>query len=465
MAPETHHADIDVDLSVPRRIHVVGVGGPGMSAVAILLAGMGHAVSGSDMHHSAVLDTLRRMGIDASVGHAESRVRDVDYVTYSTAIPATNIELAAARASGIPTVHRSAMLRALSGANRSIGVCGTHGKTTTTALLTAMLKGTGRNPSFYIGADVPQFGAGAGVGTDGTLVIECDESDGTAEAIVLSAVVLTNVDKDHLDRFGDLEGVEREFAHIIGRVNGPLVVCGDDAVALRVARTADRSPTITYGFGTGNDVVVGAPVAHSSGIRFTVSAAGRTVTVDLPLRGDHNALNCAAALAMAAELGVDPEQAAAAVADFGGVERRFVEVGRARGAMLIDDYAHLPAEIAAVLRAARSHPDLSGRLIAVFQPNRYHRIAQMASEYADCFADADRVFITDIYASGTTPIPGVDGTLVADAVRPSHPDVIWARSRQELLNAVADALAPGDICISMGCGDISEFPRQLMGQA
>ena len=461
MAPDTPHADVDVDLSSPRHVHVVGVGGPGMNAVAILLARMGHSVTGSDMQRSPVIDTLRTFGVDARVGHDAAHVDGADYVTYSTAIPPTNVELVASRAAGTPTVHRSAMLRAISAAHRSIGVCGTHGKTTTTALLTAMLKGAGRDPSFYIGADVPQFGSGADIGTDGSLIIECDESDGTADAIVLTAAVLTNVDRDHLDRFGDLQGLEDEFVRILRRIDGPLVVCGDDESAMRVADRAGRVPTITYGFGPANDVVVGQPRSHGAGTTFTVTADGRTVTVDLPLRGEHNALNCAAAMVMAAEQGIDPAVAAGAVADFGGVDRRFVESGNAHGALLIDDYAHLPAEISAVLRAARSHPARSGRVVAVFQPNRYHRIAHMAGEYAECFADADMVFITDIYASGTTPIKGVTGELVVNAVRSAHESVVWARTREELVRSVRAVLQPGDVCISMGCGDIAEFPRQL----
>ena len=451
---------LQVDLSTPRHLHVVGVGGPGMSATALLLAGAGHEVSGSDMVDSPVLARLRGAGVAAAAGHDPSRVRGVDCVVYSTAVPADNPEIVAARASGVQVVHRSAALAALTAATRSVGVAGTHGKTTTTALLVTMLRGSGIDPSFYVGAEMLDLGTGAATGRDGLLVIEADESDGTAEALHLESLVLTNIDTDHLDRFGDDAGVDAGFADIIGGVTGTVIVCGDDARARGVATAAGRRVE-TYGFGAGNDIVVGEPRITDDGMSFHVSIDGAEVAVGLPLRGRHNALNCSAALAMAVRLGADPQRAAGAVAHFGGVDRRFRERGSHRGAVLIDDYAHLPAEIEAALSAARTHPALTGRLVAVFQPNRYHRVAAMAGEYADCFAAADTVFVTDIYASGTERIEGVSGIMVADAVRTAHPHVVWAAGRDDLVSAVDAELAEGDVCISMGCGDISTFPDDL----
>jgi UDP-N-acetylmuramate--alanine ligase len=449
-----------IEVTKPMRCHVVGVCGPGMSAVAILLARMGHTVSGSDMNDSAVVGTLESSGVRVHIGHDASLVRDADVVVYSTAIPQTNVELLESRAFGVPTVHRSAMLAAITAAHRSVGVAGTHGKTTTTSLLTVMLRADGRDPSYYIGADVFELG-GAGLGVDGTMVIEADESDGTAQAMSLSSMILTNVDADHLDHFGTVERIEDEFVAMAQRLDGPFVVCGDDERAARVARRAGCHRTVTYGFGAHNDVVVSGVQPTAGGITFAVGIRGATITVDLPLRGDHNALNCAAAIAMAVELGVEPNVAARSVSGFRGVDRRFIEHGSHRGALLIDDYAHLPAEIAAVLAAVRTHPSCTGRVIAVFQPNRFHRIATMAGEYAGCFAAADEVFVTDIYASGTAPIEGVTGMLVVDAVRTRHGAVTWAETRGELVAAVDKVLAPGDVCISMGCGDISGFPAQL----
>lgn len=461
MAPDAHPTVAPVDLSVPRRCHVLGVAGPGMSALAALLARMGHDVSGCDIRDSPVLAGLSRFGVDSTVGHDPAHVSGADYVVYPTGFPGEHPESSAARDAGIPVVHRSAMLRAVSAAHRAVGVCGTHGKTTTSSLLTAILRGAGRDPSFYIGAEIPQWGTGADAGSDGTLVVECDESDGSADAMVLEHAVLTNVDADHLDRYGDIAGVEDEYVRILSRVRGRIVVCGDDERAASVLRRSGTANGVTYGFGHGNDAVVGEPEQTTTGISFTVTMQGETVRVELPLRGRHNALNCAAAMVMASWLGVDFSVSADAVSGFGGVDRRFEESGSLNGALLIDDYAHLPAEISAVIDAARSHPARTGKVVAVFQPNRYHRVAQMAGDYAGCFAAADAVFITDIYASGTSPIEGVTGHLVVDAVRTSHPRVEWARTRDELVHAVRSCLEPGDVCISMGCGDISEFPSQL----
>ncbi|MEY4366095.1 MAG: UDP-N-acetylmuramate--L-alanine ligase [Actinomycetota bacterium] len=449
-----------VDLSVPRRIHVVGVGGPGMSAVAVLLAGQGHSVSGSDMNDSPVLGRLRGQGIRAEAGHDPRRVEGADYVVFSTAVPADNEELVAAARAGATVVHRSDVLRAITGSAGAVGVAGTHGKTTTSALLVTMLRGAGLDPGFYVGAEVLDLGTGAATGSDGTLVIEADESDGTADALVLGSLLLTNIDTDHLDHFVNDNGVDAGFGRIVARVPGDVVVCGDDARASAVVRATGRQ-AVTYGFGRDNEAVVSRPVHGVSGISFTVSFRGAVHSVGLPLRGDHNALNCAGALVMAVLLGADPSRAASSVAGFGGVERRFQERGEHHGALLVDDYAHLPAEIAAAIAGARTHPALNGRLLAVFQPNRYHRIAAMAADYAGCFSGADAVFITDIYASGTEPIDGVTGRMVADAVRGSHTNVVWAASRGELIDAVSSAIAPGDLCISMGCGDISRFPDEL----
>jgi len=453
-------ATVRIDLSAPLRCHVVGVCGPGMSAVAILLARMGHMVAGSDLHESDTVAMLGGFGVDVHIGHDAGLVRGADVVVYSTAIPQTNVELVAARAAGIPTVHRSAMLAAITAVHDSVGVGGTHGKTTTTSLLTVMMRGAGRDPSYYIGADVFGLG-GADLGSDGSMVIEADESDGTAQSLALSSMILTNVDADHLDHFGTVERIEDEFVRMVGRLTGVFVVCGDDPRAARVAARSAHPRTVRYGFGTHNDVIVSGVVPTDTGIWFTVRLRGTEIHVDLPLRGTHNALNCAAALAMATGLGIDADVAARSVAGFRGVDRRFIEHGTHNGALLIDDYAHLPAEIEAVLAAVRTHPSCTGRVVAVFQPNRFHRIAAMAGEYAGCFAGADEVFITDIYASGTPRIEGVTGMLVVDAVRSEHDSVTWAETREELVSAVSRVLGPGDVCISMGCGDISGFPDEL----
>jgi len=464
-----------LDLSVPRRVHVVGVGGPGMSALAIMLAERGHHVSGSEIRASDVLDTLRSVGVMVVMGQRAENVSDVEIVTYSTAISDDNIELVTSRARGLTVLHRGDVLGSLCMDDRVIGVAGTHGKTTTSALLLLMLRGGGLDPSYVIGAEVRDIGRGAGNGTDAVTVVELDESDGTAEVVPVESVIVTNIDIDHLDYFVSSSNVDAAFHDIASRATRCVVLCADDPGCVRLhariiaekANGRSVSPTvITYGVLSAADVRVSAFTETSEGSECVVSVDGLDHIVTLPLRGMHNVLNCAAAIAMVHAYGVDVKDAISAAARFVGVERRFEERGVVRGALLIDDYAHLPAEIDAVIRAASGHPQRQGKVISVFQPNRFHRIAQMSHEYAHCFEHADVVIITEIYASGTTPIPGVTGKLVMDAITSSHPDanVIWAPERADVISAVLDNIVPGDVCISMGCGDIGNLPRELMQQ-
>lgn len=453
-----------VDLSTRRRCHVIGVGGPGMSAIAKLLVAMGHVVSGSDIHESAVTAELESLGVDVTIGHDASLVRDVDVVTYSTAIPRSNIELMEAGRCGVVVRHRSGMLASLCASFTSVGVAGTHGKTTTTALLTLMLEKAGHDPSSIVGAGLPGHGVGARAGRGGLLVLEADESDGTLDVLTFDTLVVTNIDVDHLDYFGSFDNVRRCFADAVGRTRGTVVMNADDPAS---AAVIDEFPgmgrLMTFGTAMGADVRIVDERAVDGGTTMTVDIDGNRMTFTTSLRGHHNAMNCAAALAAAGSLGVNMSEAIAAAESFGGVERRFTDRGEYNGAMLVDDYAHLPAEIAAALSAARTLPNLDGLLIAVFQPNRFHRIAAMADSYADCFVDADVVVITDVYASGTEPIEGVTGMLVVDAVRMAHPGarVVWAQSRDDLVTAVRDVISTGDVCVSMGCGDIETFPDDL----
>ena len=452
-------------LDVPIRCHIVGIGGPGMSAIARLLVEMGHAVTGSDLHESEVIDELRLRGAEISIGHRESVVHGADVVTYSTAIPATNVELVEARRSGIETRHRSGMLASLCAATNAVGIAGTHGKTSTTALVTAMTTAGGLSPSSIIGADV--LGGNGNVHGDGSLlIIEADESDGTLDVLPLSSLVVTNIDIDHLDYFGTFDAIKLCFGDAVARTGGVVVLNADDEGSADLVRALSKEIRVTtFGRSENSTVRITATASHNEGTLVDVCVADQTYRCALNLRGEHNVMNFAAALAMAIRLGVDPAVACTAASAFRGVARRFTERGDFRGSLLIDDYAHLPAEISSTIDAVRSHPALSGRVVAVFQPNRYHRIATMADSYADCFAHADRVVITDVYASGTQKIEGVTGELVVNAIRRAHndADVVWAQSRADTVAAVEAWIAPGDICISMGCGDIESFPDDLRG--
>jgi UDP-N-acetylmuramate--alanine ligase len=453
-----------IDLSVSRRCHVVGIGGPGMSPLASLLAARGHRVSGSDMRETEVTEILRHEGIDVSIGHDAAVVHNVDVVTFSTAIPLSNIELVEAGEKNIAVRHRSGLLASLCAVTRSIGVAGTHGKTTTTALLTHVLTVAGRDPSCIVGGQVVGMPVGARHGNGSEFVLECDESDGTLDVLTLENLVITNIDVDHLDYFGSFEQVQACFVDAAMRTTGHVVVNADDPssrvlldahLPLGRLRTFGRSPSA--------NVRIDTVESTDDGTKITLEIDSQHVSCFSTLRGEHNAMNIAAVIAMATCLGVDATTACSAVASFVGVARRFTERGMFNGAMLIDDYAHLPAEIEAAIAAVATHPFRTGRTIAVFQPNRYHRIAAMADSYADCFRAADIVVVTDVYASGTAFIEGVSGELVVNAVRRSNPTahVVWAQTRQDIVDVVAEIIQPGDVCISMGCGDIETFPDDL----
>ncbi|MCE9622127.1 MAG: UDP-N-acetylmuramate--L-alanine ligase [Actinomycetia bacterium] len=449
------------DLSRPRKVHVVGVGGPGMSAIAIALAEMGHKVSGSDIREQSVLERVRAAGVQVHVGHSREFVHGCDAVTYSTAIPERNIERDEAVATGVPALHRSGMLAAMCAEAKSIGVAGAHGKTTTASMLMLILAEAGWRPSFVIGGDVTDMGTGAQWTGGEWFVVEADESDGTHLALPLHATILTNVEADFLDFYGSLAELIDGFDRYLNRVAGPKVLCLDDPIC---ADLAARHDVITYGTSPTADFVACNVELGSGAATFDVEHSGQPLgTVALPLRGLHNVRNATAALAMAVTIGVSFPVAVAALAKFGGVARRFEIRGVDDGVTFVDDYAHLPGEIAAVLAAARNGGDGWRRVVAVFQPNRFNRMATMSPDYRDAFDDADVTVLTEIFASGTAPIPGVTGKLVVNAVLDAHPrsTMVWMPRRDDLVDYLARNLRAGDVCISMGCGDVSTLPDEV----
>ncbi|HEX4982717.1 MAG TPA: UDP-N-acetylmuramate--L-alanine ligase [Ilumatobacteraceae bacterium] len=451
-----------LDLARQHRLHIVGVGGPGMSAIALALAQMGHKVSGSDLRERPVLDRLRAAGVVVTVGHQRSHVHGCDAVTSSTAVPADLNELDEARRLGLPVLSRAGMLASICACARSLGVAGTHGKTTTSSMLMLILAEAGLRPSFVIGGDVTDMGTGAQWTGGEWFVVEADESDGTHLELPLHGTILLNVDTDHLDHYGSFDRIVDGFDRYLSQIDGPKIVCGDDPVAARLA--AEHGAT-TYGTSEGVDVRAVDVRAARGNLTFVVERAGEhLVDVSLPLRGVHNVRNATAALAMAVAIGVDPAVATAALAKFGGVARRFDIRGMDRGATFVDDYAHLPSEIAAVLDAARRSDDGWRRVVAVFQPNRYNRMAEIWADYGASFADADLVVLTDIYSSGTQPIPGVTGKLVVNAVLDHDPltRVAWLPKRDDLVTFLAGEIRDGDVCISMGCGDIATLPDEVL---
>ncbi|MCU1362049.1 MAG: murC, partial [Ilumatobacteraceae bacterium] len=342
-----------------------------------------------------------------------------------------------------------------------LAVAGTHGKTTTASMLSLILVEAGLHPSFVIGADVNEVGTNAVWDHGEWLVVEADESDGTHLELPLHGTILLNVEVDHLDHHGSFEGIIQSFATYLDGIDGPKVLCWDDPVCRRLAQ---QHGAVTYGTEQGADVRAVAVVTDHGSLRFGVERNGQPLgDIELPLRGMHNVRNATAAIALALEIGVPFGDCASALARFGGVARRFDIRGTSFGATLVDDYAHLPAEINAVLQAARTSGDGWRRVVAVFQPNRFNRMAVMSPQYADAFVAADVVVLTDIYASGTTPMPGVTGKLVVNAVLDAHPmtRVVWLPRRSDLIEFVAGELRDGDVCVSMGCGDIASLPAEV----
>ena len=458
-----------IDLSSTRRIHVVGIGGPGMSAIAQVLLEMGHAVSGSDIVRSAATDRLTRMGVVVSIGHDAALVVGCDAVTFSSAIPRSNIEVAAAlEEPTIALLTRAQMLAAICDQRPTVAVAGTHGKTTTTSLLTHVLERAGRKPSFVIGGDVRSLETGAGWQDGDLFIVEADESDGTHLALPVHATILTNIDVDHLDRYTSFENIVSSFEEYVMKIDGPKVLCSDD---IAVANLAQKYAVTTYGIVSEADFrasqISFAHGASSFMVQHRIDGAYVSLgKVSVPLRGQHNVLNALAAIAMAMQYGVSFDECSGALSSFGGVARRYEKRGEDGGVTFIDDYAHLPTEIAAVLKASRDETDNWKRVVAVFQPNRFNRMNVLSPQYANAFVGADLVVVTEIYASGTTPIEGVTGHLVVDAVRQAHPaaTVVWQPMRKGLIDFLANELAAGDLCISMGCGDIESLPDEVIAR-
>lgn len=457
-----------IDLRKPKRIHVVGVGGPGMSAIATVLAEMGHQVSGSDIRQSAVITRLENLGIKVNIGHDPEVVFGCDFVTGSPAIAESNIEYKRARESNIRVLSRAETLASICECATSIGVAGTHGKTTTSSMLTTILLSANKNPNYLIGGDVIALNRGASWSNSELFVVEADESDGTHSQLPLAATIVTNIDIDHLDHFKTQSAIERSFFDYVGGIAGPRVLCLDDPVCASISKT-HIATTYSVEEKSSADYV-------ASSIKFKDGKSSFMVTqnhnnkkielgrIDLPLRGLHNVSNALAAIAMAMQFGVRFDQAAQALSGFGGVARRFDVRGVDGGATFVDDYAHLPNEISAVLSGVRDESDKWSRVVAVFQPNRFNRMSMISHLYGDSFVAADLVVITDIYPSGTEPIAGVTGQLVVDAILKSKPqsNVIYQPSRKNLVEFLADEIKNGDLCISMGCGDISSLPNEVI---
>jgi len=459
---------VQLDLATKQRIHVVGVGGPGMSAIAQVLIEMGHDVSGSDIKDSETIDRLRGIGVVVNIGHDAGVVHQCDAVTASTAIPAKNIELIEARNIGVSVLTRAEMLVAICRQKLSVGIAGTHGKTTTSSMLMTVMRAAQLRPSFIIGGDVRGVGSGAAWDSGEYLVVEADESDGTHEQLPLGAAIVTNIDVDHLDHFATFDNLVESFARFLDGVQGPKVVCADDQSLMQLASTRDVTTFALHApalFTASNVKFLDGGSTFDVLHHEVVGDAGVALgAVRLKMRGEHNVSNALGVIALSMLLGIDFDMCATALSGFSGVARRFDQRGVDDGVVFVDDYAHLPTEISAVLSSCSDASDTWTRVVAVFQPNRYNRMQHMSDAYANCFAHADHVVITDIYSSGTAPIAGVTGKLVVDAIVRANPQtsIAWKPTRAELIEHLAVELRSGDMCISMGCGDIETLPDEVI---
>lgn len=449
-----------LDLGRTTAVHIVGIGGAGMSAIASVLAGMGHQVSGSDLKDSPGLQRLRAKGVAIAVGHDGANVGSVACVAVSTAIPISNPEVVAARERGIPVLRRAELLAAIARTRRTVAVAGTHGKTTTSSMLALILREAGRQPSFIIGGDVNEIGTGAGWSTGDLLVVEADESDGTFLELPAEVAVVTSVEPDHLEHYGGFERLVDAFDRFIANATGGRVVCIDDAQS---AALAARHNASTYGTAAQARYRIADVTADRMGSNFAVNGPdGLNVRLRLPVPGLHNVRNAAGALVTALTLGAPADAAQRALSRYAGVARRFEFRGEHGGISFVDDYAHLPSEVSAALEAAASGG--WDRVMCVFQPHRFSRTAALWKDFADSFVRADELVVTDVYPAGEAPRPGVSGRSVADAVRAAHPDarVTYLAHRVELARHLLAELRPGDLCLTLGAGDLTSLPSELL---
>ncbi len=449
------------------RVHIVGIGGAGMSGIARIMVAQGLVVSGSDAKDSRRLQALRAIGVDARVGHDASLVTGIDSLVVSTAIPETNPERSAARDLGIAELSRAQALAAVMVGSRGVAVSGTHGKTTTTSMLTVALQNCGVDPSFAIGSELNESGSNAHLGTGDIFVVEADESDGAFLALAPVAAIVTNVEPDHLDHWGTFEAIENgflEFAVGVRDRGGFLVVCVDDLGGARLATRAREAgvDVRSYGEAHGADYRMAEPRREGLGWIFdTVHNGVRLGEISLQVPGKHNALNAMAAFV--AGLGLDYPSAdlRAGLEAFTGTRRRFDFKGQVDGIRVFDDYAHHPTEIEATLLAARDVVG-DGRLIVAFQAHHYYRTALFTKEFGTALGLADDVVVLEVFAPGETPIPGASGQTMATNVPLAPEHVVFEPSWSAVAGHLADRARPGDIIMTLGAGDIGMIGVEVL---
>jgi UDP-N-acetylmuramate--alanine ligase len=445
------------------RVHFVGMGGAGMTGVARIMLARGVTLSGSDAASSASLRELAALGAQVYIGHAAEHLGDADTLVATSAIRPDNPELNEARRRGIRVMHRASALASLMLGRQVIAVTGTHGKTTTTSMITTVLLETGAEPGYVIGGVLAATGIGAADGAGQYFVAEADESDGSFVMLTPDVAVITNVEADHLDFYGTVEAYRASFAEFVARITagGLLVTCGDDPGGRDLADRARGLGLRVRTYGESADADYRITGTRTCGMETTFSIHGHPgpfgiidLDISLSVPGRHNALNAAAAFTTAVETGIDPQRVVAALERFRGAARRMEPKGEAAGVRVLDTYAHHPTELAVDLRAAREIAD-GGRIIAVFQPHLYSRTRIFAAEFGAALSLADEVVVLDVYASREDPEPGVTGQLVADAVPGGA--ARYVPSSDDVPRVVASIAAPGDLVLTMGAGDVTRL--------
>jgi UDP-N-acetylmuramate--alanine ligase len=446
------------------HVHFVGIGGIGMSGIAEVLLNMGYRVSGSDLADSETTRRLSRLGAGILVGHDAAHVSpEADVVVISSAVKTSNPEVVRARELAIPVIPRAEMLAELMRMKTGIAVAGSHGKTTTTSFVAEILAHAGLDPTVVIGGKLRALGSNARLGQGKLLVAEADESDGSFLLLSPTIATVTNIDPEHLDHFGTIERAEEAFLAFIHRVPfyGRAILCIDHP-RVRALLPRIRKPFTTYGISSDADWIASDVTVEGMTTRFEVTRADTGYgTLSLQLPGRHYALNALAAAIAAHELGVPFPVIRQALAQFGGIHRRFEVLGELADILVVDDYGHHPAEVRATLRAARE--GFKRRLVVAFQPHRFSRTRDLFDDFLSAFDDADRLFLTEIYAAGEERIEGVSGEALHQALkRRGHLDVTYAPTREGLTDAVFDALRPGDLLVVLGAGDVYKVGEEIV---
>ena len=446
-------------------IHFVGIGGIGMSGIAEVLLNHGYSVQGSDLKGSKITQRLSDLGARIFEGQAAENLGEAQVVVISSAIKRGNPELDAARAQGLPIVRRAEMLAELMRLKSNIAVAGTHGKTTTTTLVAELLVSGGIDPTVVNGGIIHAYGSNARMGQGEWMVVEADESDGTFNRLPATVAIVTNIDPEHMEHWGDFDRLRQGFLDFVSNIPfyGVAICCTDHAeVQNLVGKITDRR-VITYGFNAQADVRARNLTYKAGKAHFDVHLQAEDKVIEgcvLPMPGDHNVSNALAAVAVARHLGMKIEEIRTALSAFRGVNRRFTKVGEVDGVTIIDDYGHHPVEIAAVLKAARQATE--GRVIAVHQPHRYTRLSHHFEEFCACFNDADVVGIAEVYSAGEEPIEGADrDSLVAGLIRHGHRHARAVQDEDDLARLVREQASPGDMVVCLGAGTISGWANNL----